>query len=1488
MANEKTQHSIKKRGWIKWGAAVVVIILLLAAVRISLKSDRLFEMLRTKVVQQVEMQINGSLAIDSIRGDLFNGFTVYGIDLKDGQSRDVAWVDSVTVSYRLRDLIWSPHGIEQITVAGVQGYLSQDPDSVWNVMKLQGESRGENEQPLLWALESIEILALDLDLRSDILFPDGYLNVRNVNAGASGGRSESGYYGSLSSLEMSLEEARLPEPIEFFASAEGEDGRLTLESLVISSGRTILSSTADYRLPGNLSATMNLSPLAWHDIAAYADLPLEQNLDIEIGAEGRLSDLQITLAAAAPGLDEFFFQSSLSIDSTFTLNELNVRMSNVNTPLLTGMENTPSLSSLHLSGMGSVQFGEWDQSIWSGEIKFSGLVFEQYQIDEFESGFELNRDDVELAAMFTRRNEEVELQVSAQNIWHENPVWSGNIETQNLNLATWLTEPELESRLNIRAVFSGTGIDPDRFRAFTEVSIDESRFGDQPFAGLNFSGDLNQDSLNGHLAARLEESRLDVRFNADDWRNMPVYRFEATMQAFNLSELSGFEQFPTFLNGTLSGNGRGFDPEILQLQASAALDTSLVNREQVDTLRADFRIENQFLIVEQAELRSPIADGEFTLQQHLTEFTNTENRLNFRTDLKNIQPLAPLFELDRLGSSGHAEGELTRHENGHLRFNGEFDLQDTYVDTIFASASVHGNIQVDLFEQPEAGVLLEFKEPVVSGYTVQDLNFNTLITFSETSISGGFDLEILNEEICTLLHEGEFDTDSTRFHLRTTALDFTTRARTLSLDQPFDTEYNFESGIARSDTMTIRDSAENSFLSLWVPRFSGEFQEIGLIAQQLNLGALQSLMLDEPLVEGLMSGEVSVLNSKEELFVSVDGSLGDLEYASGRMESLNFYLNIEDEWLQGALEGNHTGKKLFEAVLQVPFLPGDPLTFDDRFFDREVEGSFELFESELAYWFSFLPEFDADETGGSIRMEMDLTGVAGNPELDGSLHVNNGLFSGISIDTAAVDLTYTHEEEYVDLQGIVTARENPVLEMDARLPFKVDLRQAEILLPDEDDNVALNFRTNNFNLALFNDFLDREKFRQLRGRLNGMVALSGRLAELETEGRMELTEGNLRVVPAGITLSEISSVINFKANQVELQQFSMKSGPGRIRATGSMEMEGLVPGDLRLNIRGNQFRAANTANYNALFDLNATLTGTAEEPKLTGTLTFLGGYVNLQNFGERSVEDVQLDDEAEPDPIRFYELLEMEMNVNFARQFFIRNRQYLDMEIELGGDVDLVKRRSEDLQMFGSLEGKRGYARPLGKNFELDEALVTFYGPVDDPELNIRTRFVPPQAQMDVSIFYIIEGTVQDPEFRFDSEPFLELQDIISYTLFGKPFYELESWEQVVAGSGGSPSAADLALDVLLDRVELLASQSLGIDVVQIDNTGTGSGSTTSIKTGWYLNRRTFFAVLNEISSSRPKTLFMLEYLLKENLELIITQGDDSREGIDLRWNYDY
>jgi hypothetical protein len=51
-----------------------------------------------------------------------------------------------------------------------------------------------------------------------------------------------------------------------------------------------------------------------------------------------------------------------------------------------------------------------------------------------------------------------------------------------------------------------------------------------------------------------------------------------------------------------------------------------------------------------------------------------------------------------------------------------------------------------------------------------------------------------------------------------------------------------------------------------------------------------------------------------------------------------------------------------------------------------------------------------------------------------------------------------------------------------------------------------------------------------------------------------------------------------------------------------------------------------------------------------------------------------------------------------------------------------------------------------------------------------------------------------------------------------------------------------------------------------------------------------FFAIQNVITGSTPKPGFYLEYYLRNNLKLILSQGTGNQQGVgaDLQWKYDY
>ncbi len=1485
---ESNKKTYQKR-WFKWVVAAALLALLLVGGRIFLKSDFLFDKVQDFAVERVNDQLNGSVAIESIRGDLLSGFVVNSLQLHDDTEARIASIDSVKIEYRLRSLVRSPHQIDDFSLYGAHINIEQFEDSTWNVLNLLPEREAPDEEEpseFYWLAEQIGINDLNVDIRSDHMLPDGFLNIINLDASMSAGMKETGFYGKLSSLEFNLQEARLPEPIEVYLAASGSEERFTLESMLINTGRTVLSSSAEYNESGELDSHIQMSPLSWADVLLYAeDAPLQQNLDITIGAEGSLKDLAIYFSATANGLENLDTQFRLSLEDVPTIHEMDIRFDGVDLPLLTGLEELPVFESLRLHGSGSVDLQDPEMAGWQGGVTLSGVDYDLYRLDRINLDVMLENGNLDVAGQVNHRQEQIDLTASVRNLFDELPAWQTEISTDNLNLATWLNDEDLASNLNISIALDGSGFDPELLRSHANITISDSRFGDQAFREVYFTGTVNPEELEGLLRARIDRSVLETRFTASDWLQIPSYQFVLEMREFNAAEIDGLEFFPTYLNGTLEGEGSGIDPEQLSMLATAAFDSSIVNGEQIETLKADFRIQDQFIFIDDGLLESSIADAAFSLRQHLLEITNTQNYLHFDAALKDLQPLAPLAGFEHLRSEGTLRGSLASNDLEQLEFNGSLNLEHVEADTLFAAEKIDGLFSALLLDEPEIKLNLDFYEPKVNGTGVQDVQFSANANIREFETTGSVEFCIFNGNQSSLTHTGDFWVDSTRVSLLTQSLLFETEARELMLDSPF--EISYADQILRVDTLTISSEQDDAWMTLWAPHVDSLKQHAGIDARNLNLGILQETIMEESFFEGVLSGGIEMLNSPDSLEVFATGKLSNLRFEEGEMDSLKFSADLKDEWLNTQFESWHQGSQLADASIRVPFIPKDPQLFDEQFFERSIEGRLDLFESSLQYWLSFTPDGAPEQTAGNISLHADLSGIAGSPDLNGRLTLREGLFSGISIDSVGMDITYLHNQECIELHGSAIKDNQTILGFDAQVPFFVDLRSADLSVLSEEDSLIVNLNTDNFDLAMLNSYVDRDVIRQISGRLEGDLSLVGTLNNLETRGRMQLTRGTMRIMEAGITITEIASEIRFEPDRVNLQQFTMRSGPGRLQAVGNVELENLTPGNIDLQVTANQFRAFNTSDMNAILNLRSRLTGTASEPTLTGQLTLLNGFVNLQNFGDRAVEDVVLEDEEEAKSIEFFEALAIEFGVNFSRQFFIRNRQYLDMEIELGGEVDLIKERYEDMQMFGTLEGVRGYARPLGKNFMLDEALVSFAGPIDNPELNIRTIHEPPQSP-GVQIFYIIEGTLDNPSFRFDSDPDLELQDIISYTLFGKPFYELESWEQVVAGSGSSPTAADVALDVLLDRVEMLASQRLGIDVVQIDNTRSGSGNTTSIKTGWYLNQRTFFAILNEVGGQRPKTLFMLEYLLQENLELIITQGDDSREGIDLRWRHDY
>ena len=894
------------------------------------------------------------------------------------------------------------------------------------------------------------------------------------------------------------------------------------------------------------------------------------------------------------------------------------------------------------------------------------------------------------------------------------------------------------------------------------------------------------------------------------------------------------------------------------------------------------------MVIPEAEFRSEIANADFRGRRNIQDQADPDNIFSLDAELKNTQPLAALANLEILQIKGSLSADIKENQDGFLQCIIAFNFTDIRVDELFLARNIDGNGQLTFKENEEGSFELDIIEPQISGTPFQDIKITTQSVKSTDSLYGDYTVEIKDNDNGQILNAGSYELElsSMNTDVIMKKLDFITNDNRLNLREEF--HISLENGAIKTDSL-ILTSNQGAFLSLAIPYADSLNQQVWLVGENFNFGILQEIILGERFIDGVLFGELNVNKTEEDLTGSGNLELQNIEYEGVQADVFTLSFNTQNKRLQSELSLIWDKQKVISGSLDIPFDLSEPENIPDEFFTQSISGSLHIQPTPLARFKTVMEKFQITGTEGIISFDGKLSGTAGAPNFEGTLKVKDPVVSSIPLDSVFAELRYSQEKENIFINTEILAAKQKAADINIDVPFSYNFKTFEVNMIGEDRPISATITTKDFNLSVFNDFLDKEFTKNLKGTLNGQLTLKGTENSLSSEGYFDLTKSSLEVPIAGITLSGIQSRLEFTPSKILLKEFVAKSGKGEFKANGDINLDGLTPTTVDIQAKANQFKMANTDEYNMVVDINSRLTGPALTPKATGRFAVKNGFIVLDNFGDKAVEEIQLEGE-EASSFSLYDSLAIDMQFAIERNFFVRNRRYLDMEIEISGQLEAQKETKGELSLFGSLSGDGGYLRPLGKRFELEEAELAFSGPADNPDLNIKSAYVPQSYKrgQEVTLYYIIKGTAENPVFSFESSPTMEKQDIICYTLFNRPCYALESWQNALTQGGGS-SPTDLLTGALIDEVEALATRELGVDVVQIDNTRVGNETGTSIKTGWYLNDRTFFAIVNEITNSDPKTLFILEYALSKTWDLIITEGEDSnRRGVDFRWQFDY
>jgi autotransporter translocation and assembly factor TamB len=237
-----------------------------------------------------------------------------------------------------------------------------------------------------------------------------------------------------------------------------------------------------------------------------------------------------------------------------------------------------------------------------------------------------------------------------------------------------------------------------------------------------------------------------------------------------------------------------------------------------------------------------------------------------------------------------------------------------------------------------------------------------------------------------------------------------------------------------------------------------------------------------------------------------------------------------------------------------------------------------------------------------------------------------------------------------------------------------------------------------------------------------------------------------------------------------------------------------------------------------------------------------------------------------------------------------------DMNLTVGGDVQIRKAAGEPIILVGEVQTVRGYYEFQGRRFELQRGgQLRFAGtPQINPSIDISATRIIPNTGVEARVR--LTGTAREPELALSSNPPLEESDILSLIVFNRPVNELGTGER----SSLAATAGGIATGFLAAPLGESIGRALDLDLFEITTSGDEGDLQAGITVGQQVGDRAFFKLRQQFGE-RNISEFLIEYQLTDILRLQATAAPETtgsgnrltqrrveRAGIDLIFFFSY
>jgi translocation and assembly module TamB len=395
------------------------------------------------------------------------------------------------------------------------------------------------------------------------------------------------------------------------------------------------------------------------------------------------------------------------------------------------------------------------------------------------------------------------------------------------------------------------------------------------------------------------------------------------------------------------------------------------------------------------------------------------------------------------------------------------------------------------------------------------------------------------------------------------------------------------------------------------------------------------------------------------------------------------------------------------------------------------------------------------------------------------------------------------------------------------------------------------------------------QIKALGGRLDGEVALGGRLQAPRLEGELDLRDGLLRHELLPDPLEELNLTLNLAGPTARFSG-TLVTGAGRGSVAGRVDWADPADwrAELQTDLEGLVLRpfADSRLAFSPELDLRLQ-PGLAE---IDGTVRVPNADIVLEELPRGAVsvsrDAVVVGREQSDEGWRWRADLDIRLGDD------VRLSGY-GAEIRLGGELAVIGDSDNPLTGRGEILIEEGRYRAYGQRLQVQDGSLLFRGPLDNPD--IRLQAIREQTEDNVTVGIRARGPVRNPRTEIFSLPAMPQQDAMHYLLTGR-------------GPGGAGVDTRQAVnDALIGLGAAQATRGLGEAASELGiedfRVSTGSGDAgTEVQLSGYLTPDLFIrygmGIHEQVNTLR------LRYRLRERLYVEVISGLES--AVDLIYSF--